>query len=110
VTVDREENGTTIRVAELGAEQFFAEMSVIDNRPRSATITTLEDTECMVLTRDSFMRLMMKYPEIPIRLARLLADRIRVVNQKLASGPMAGGRRYRRSPRPHRESRRARPR
>ncbi len=91
VTVDREESGTTIRVAELGAEQFFAEMSVIDNRPRSATITTLEDTECMVLTRDSFMRLMMKYPEIPIRLARLLADRIRVVNQKLASGPMTGG-------------------
>src|ERR1700757_4071292 len=65
VTVDREENGASIRVAELGPEQFFAEMSVVDNRPRSASITTAEETECLVLTRDSFAKLMTKYPEIP---------------------------------------------
>src|SRR6266568_993092 len=68
-------------------EQFFGEMSLLDNKPRSATVTGLEDSECVLLTRDSFVRLMNKYPEIPIRMARVLADRLRVANEKLATGP-----------------------
>jgi CRP-like cAMP-binding protein len=74
-------------LAELGVEQFFGEMSIVDNKPRSATVTCTEDTECLLLTRDSFVKLMGKYPEIPIRLTRVLAERLRVANEKLAAGP-----------------------
>ena len=89
VKVDREQGGIRLQVAELGPEQFFGEMSLLDNKPRSATVTGLEDAECVLLTRDSFVRLMNKYPEIPIRMARVLADRLRVANEKLAAGPAA---------------------
>src|SRR5713226_2346739 len=87
VKVDREQGGVRIQVAELGPEQFFGEMSLLDNKPRSATVTGIEDSECVLLTRDSFVKLMNKYPEIPIRMARVLADRLRVANEKLAAGP-----------------------
>src|SRR5882724_2694924 len=87
VKVDREQGGVRIQVAELGPEQFFGEMSLLDNKPRSATVTGIEDSECVLLTRDSFVRLMNKFPEIPIRMARVLADRLRVANEKLVAGP-----------------------
>src|SRR5579872_3834564 len=84
VKVDREEAGVRTQVAELGPEQFFGEMSLVDNKPRSATVTGLEDVECLLLTRDSFVKLMNKYPEIPIRMARVLAERLRVANDSSA--------------------------
>src|SRR5215471_1180968 len=88
VKVDREEKGVRTQVAELGPEQFFGEMSLLDNKPRSATVTGLEDSECLLLTRDSFVKLMNKYPEIPIRMARVLAERLREANEKIvAAGP-----------------------
>ena len=87
VKVDREQGGVRIQVAELGPEQFFGEMSLLDNKPRSATVTGIEDAECLLLTRDSFIKLMNKYPEIPIRMARVLAERLRVANEKLAAPP-----------------------
>jgi CRP-like cAMP-binding protein len=85
VKVDREEKGVRTQVAELGPEQFFGEMSLLDNKPRAATVTGLEDAECLLLTRDSFVKLMNKYPEIPIRMARVLSERLRVANEKLAT-------------------------
>ena len=87
VKVDREQGGVRMQVAELGPEQFFGEMSLLDNKPRSATVTGAEDSECLLLTRDSFVKLMNKYPEIPIRMARVLAERLRVANERLAAPP-----------------------
>src|SRR5205814_1989495 len=46
VRIDREQGGARIQLNELGPEQFFGEMSIVDNKPRSATVTSLEDTEC----------------------------------------------------------------
>jgi hypothetical protein len=92
--VEREQAGSKTQLAELLAEQCFGEMSLLDNKPRAATVTAIEDTECLLLTRDSFVRLMNKYPEIPIRMARVLAERVRVANdtigeltRKLAAQP-----------------------
>src|SRR5258706_1496760 len=89
VKVDREQGGLRIEVAELGPEEFFGETSLLDNQPLPETVTGIEDSECALLTRDSFVRLMNKYPEIPIRMARVMADRLLVANEKLAAGPPA---------------------
>jgi hypothetical protein len=88
VKVDREQGGARTQVAELGPEQFFGDMALLDNKPRSATVTAIEDAECLLLTRDSFVKLMNKYPEIPIRMAKVLAERLREANEKIvAAGP-----------------------
>ena len=39
--------------------------ALLDREPCPATVTALEDTECVFLTRDRFVRLMNKLPEIP---------------------------------------------
>jgi CRP/FNR family transcriptional regulator, cyclic AMP receptor protein len=83
VKVEREHKGHVTELAELGQGQFFAEISMIDSKPRSATITTLEETECMLLTRDSFLKLVRVYPELALRLARVLAERLRRADELL---------------------------
>ena len=85
VKVDREQGGARTQVAELGPEQFFGDMALLDNKPRSATVTGIEDAECLLLTRDSFVKLMNKYPEIPIRMAKVLAERLREANEKIVA-------------------------
>src|SRR5579859_3675552 len=85
VKVDREQGGVRTQVAELGPEQFFGDMALLDNKPRSATVTGIEDSECLLLTRDSFVKLMNKYPEIPIRMAKVLAERLREANEKIVA-------------------------
>ena len=83
VGVTKERDGVPMHLAQLGPDQFFAEMSLIDEKPRSATITTLEETECLLLTRDSFLKLMEKYPQLSIRMARVLAERLRKSDEKV---------------------------
>ena len=89
VRVVRDQGGAGKEVARLGPEQVFAEMSILDDKPRSANVITAEDSECLLLTRDSFVKLMKKNPEIPMRVARVLADRLRDANEKLASSQPA---------------------
>jgi CRP-like cAMP-binding protein len=85
VKVEREYKGSQEFLAELGPEQFFAEMSIIDDKPRSATITTLEDNECILLTRDSFLKLVKSNPDLALRIAKVLAERLRIANDKIAA-------------------------
>ena len=82
VTVARDLPGATSEVEELAAERAFGEMSLVDEAPSPVTVTAKEDTECMLLTRDSFVKLMQKHPEIPIRVARLLAERLRAAAER----------------------------
>lgn len=87
VAVTKLHNGVEVQIAELGPEQFFAEMSIIDDKPRSATVRAMENTECMLLTRDSSLKLMKRYPEVSIRLARVLAERLRVAGEQAFARP-----------------------
>ena len=61
VKVEHTDANSSFRLAQLGPEQFFGEMSLLDGKPRPATITALEETECLVLTRERFLSLAMKY-------------------------------------------------
>src|ERR1051326_4943 len=82
VAVTHEDNGRTIKLAELGANQCFAEMALIDDKPRSANVVTVEETECLLFTRDTFLKLMEKHPALSIRLARTLAARLRAMRSE----------------------------
>ena len=57
VKVERTQANTTIQLAHLGPEQFFGERALLDEKPRPATITAIEETECLVLTRERFLNL-----------------------------------------------------
>ncbi len=70
-----------IAVITLSPGQFFGEMAVIDEEPRSGTAIVRERAMLAVLTREKFAKLLEKYPLIGInvlrKLARLLSQRLR---------------------------------
>ncbi len=66
---------------ELKAGKVVGEMSVIDNQPRSATVSSLEHTRCIQLTRDKVIKLMSKHGAIATGLAIALASKLRETNQ-----------------------------
>jgi len=84
------QDGVRTVVATMQPGDFFGELSLIDNKPRSANVICVEDTRCLVLTRDSFAKVTHKYPEIGFQIAKALAGRIRATNERLeqqAAGP-----------------------
>jgi hypothetical protein len=87
VKVEVDRNGSKAVVAQLKSEDFLGELSIIDNKPRSADVICLEDTSCLLLTRDSFSKLMNKYPEIAVQMAKALAGRIRATNDMMMQHP-----------------------
>jgi CRP/FNR family transcriptional regulator len=91
VRVDRSRpEGGAVAVAELGPRDAFGEMGLIDDAPRSATVTALAETTCALLAKWDFQNEIREDPEIAVALLPVLAQRIRAVNERLGrAGPDA---------------------
>ena len=70
-------------LANLEQGACFGEMSLFDAEPRSASVTTLENCECLMLTQIQLYDAIDETPEIAINIIRLLSRRIRELNHKL---------------------------
>ncbi len=64
-------------LAILGPGDFFGEMAIIDDAPRSATVRAIKDTECIAITRWDFMAEVRTRPDIAIQMLPVLVKRIR---------------------------------
>ena len=67
-------------LAVLGEGDIFGEMSILNDKPRNATAITEEETELMVIKKDSIEKLP---PPIFIKLLEVLSKRIWMVQQQL---------------------------
>ena len=67
--------GQDIAIIEAG--QIVGELAVLDPEPRSASVTTLEDTFLLRLTKEPFDEVMADRPEIAAGVVRTLCQRIR---------------------------------
>lgn len=70
-------------VSKLGRGQFFGEMALIDNQPRSATVTAAEASKCLVMPVWSFRATLQKDPKIAMAVMRELARRLRETTNAL---------------------------
>ena len=52
----------------LGAGEFFGEMAVIDDHPRSASVWALEATECVAIGRAEFLETIQRRPQIAVQM------------------------------------------
>ena len=55
---------------------IFGEMSILENKTRSATATAIEDSELVVIKKENFEMMAKKEPQLTARLISLLAERI----------------------------------
>jgi CRP/FNR family cyclic AMP-dependent transcriptional regulator len=85
VRIEREDesSGRTTLAPSVGANGFFGEMGLIDDEPRSATVTALEDTECALLAKWDFQNNVRLDPDIAIALMPVLNARIRDLTARL---------------------------
>jgi CRP/FNR family cyclic AMP-dependent transcriptional regulator len=61
----------------------FGEISMLDNRPRSATATALSDTELFVLDRDDLLLLFQKKPDAGLNMLAALSGMLREADDLL---------------------------
>jgi CRP-like cAMP-binding protein len=70
------------RVREIGPREFFGEMGVIDDAPRSATIVALESTRCALLGAWEVR----SNPRIALSLLPIVAQRLREAHDRDVRG------------------------
>ena len=70
-------------LAQLEQGACFGEMSLFDAEPRSASVTTVESCECLMLTQQQLYDAIDETPGIAINIIRLLSRRTRELNYKL---------------------------
>lgn len=66
-----------------GPGDFFGEMSLLDQAPRSATIRALEPTVCLMLSSWDFKALLEQHPTIAVKLLEILSRRLRVADERM---------------------------
>jgi CRP-like cAMP-binding protein len=77
VEVSKELDGQTVHLAYLGAGEIFGEMSMIDEKPRSATVTAVTETVVSELRRDDFFNSFQTDPKVALALLKVLFERLR---------------------------------
>jgi CRP/FNR family cyclic AMP-dependent transcriptional regulator len=64
------------RINQLGAGDFFGEIALVSDTPRTATVTATSPVRALVITDRSFRRLMQDQPEIQSKVLAALAARL----------------------------------
>jgi len=75
------EGGEEAVLGVLDEGEFFGELSLIDGRPRSATIMATLPTEALVLHRDDFLAFLEANPRCAIDLLHTLCQRLRETDE-----------------------------
>jgi CRP-like cAMP-binding protein len=70
-------------VARLGPGDFFGELAVIDQRPRSASATAVSPTTCLVLASWDLLAQLERDSRLALNLLRELAGRLRERDDRL---------------------------
>ena len=83
------ENAAPVVLAEIEAGNFFGELALIDEIPRSATAIAVEETSLLALPKPDLDRLINRQPRLAVKvllnLSRLITQRLVDANEKLRS-------------------------
>jgi CRP-like cAMP-binding protein len=71
-------DGSKTVVNVFGSTDFFGELALLDDQPRTASVVTTEDTECLVLSQWEFFGALREDAEMSIEILQELAGRFRI--------------------------------
>ena len=63
-------------VGELRAGDFFGELALIEDEPRSASVIAVDETECLLFLAWEFRSLLDEHPQIAAPIMRALIERL----------------------------------
>lgn len=79
----RDAFGHDVTLAELGHGDFFGEMVILDDKPRSANATVIEDARLAVLARDDFISFVRANPDVALEMLSAITNRLRRTDELL---------------------------
>lgn len=79
------DDGREVILSVLGPGDFFGEISLLDNEPRSATAIAAEESELLLLHRADLQGAMSENPSIGAALIRVLSARLRRANHQIST-------------------------
>ncbi len=79
-----DELGSTIILRYQGAGEYFGELALIDDDPRSASVVTVEDSLITYVSKGKFETCLQDNPELSVKLVRSMILRIRELTENLA--------------------------
>jgi CRP-like cAMP-binding protein len=85
VKISKIVNDKEVMLALLKPGDIFGEMSLLENKPRSASAMAHEDAVLLAVNRSNFERMVTSQPQIISRLTTLLAERIWFLYKQLAN-------------------------
>jgi len=80
-----DDEGREVILAILGPTEFFGEMGLVDDHPRSATVVSLESCELLMLSKRDFKACLEQNFEMAMTVMRGLVKRLREADQKIGS-------------------------
>ncbi len=83
VKISKRIRGVEKTLATLEKGEFFGEMAILNDKPRSASAETIEECEMLVIDRKTFDALIRGNVEIAVRFIKRLADRLRETNDQM---------------------------
>ncbi|KST62401.1 Crp/Fnr family transcriptional regulator [Mastigocoleus testarum] len=83
VKVRRTANENSRAVAILGKGDFFGEMAILDESPRSTDVIALSRVKLFSISRDRFIQILFKDSQLHHRMLQLMVRRLRQTNLRL---------------------------
>jgi len=77
--------GKEVILTILGPGEFFGEMGLIDDEPRSATVMTIEPCELLSIAKRDFKKCLAENFEMAMAVMRSLVKRLREADRKIGS-------------------------
>jgi CRP-like cAMP-binding protein len=85
VKITKEVRGEEQTLAVIGAGEFFGEMAILNNKPRSASASVVEESKMLVIDPKTFEAMIRGNTEIAIRMIKKLAQRLQETDDQIES-------------------------
>lgn len=77
--------GVEKTLVDLGPGEFFGEMSILNNQPRSASATVVEDAKLLVIDSRTFEAMVRGSADVAIRMIKKLAARLQEADDQISN-------------------------
>lgn len=79
------EQGKEVIFSILSDGDFFGDMSLLDGKPRSASVVAIEESEVRLIRRSDFISSLENHPGIALKLLEELTSRLRKADERIES-------------------------
>ncbi|MDH5445637.1 MAG: Crp/Fnr family transcriptional regulator [Gammaproteobacteria bacterium] len=80
-----DENGKEVILNILGPGEYFGELALVDNEPRSASVKTIQPTKVMIIAKAEFKKVLADNPDMAFNMIQSLAKQVRDLTNNVKS-------------------------